>query len=92
MPHRMMQVQVTYLTAGALTQVLHIPCASGDGGRQGKVGTQARLFPAYIAGNSAAIVHVLHLEEVAGDAHSKLRYSGPPTAVTALPGLQVSGT
>lgn len=91
MPHRM-QVPATYLTAGVLTQVIQYPVPLVMEGGKAKVGTQAGLFPAYIAGNSAAAIHVLHLEDFAGDARSKLKHPGPPTAVTALPSLQVART
>jgi hypothetical protein len=83
MSHRM-QMQATYLRAGVLTRVIQYPVPLVMEGGKAKVGTQAKPFLVYIAGNSVATIHALQLEEAAEDAHSELRHPGPPTAVTAV--------
>lgn len=82
-------MQATYLMAEVLIRVIHVPLVMEKD--KTNIGTEAELFPACIAGNRAATIRVLHLEEAAGNAHSKLEHPGPPTAVTASPGLQVAG-
>lgn len=62
MPHRT-PVQATYLTAEVLIRVIHVPLVMEED--KTNIGTEAELFPACIAGNRAATIHVLHLEGAA---------------------------
>lgn len=91
MPHRT-QVQAACLAAGVLTQVTDISCALVMEEGKAKVAASAGLIPAYRAGNSMAKIHVLYLEEITGDAHSKPRHPGPSMAMLAVRGLQVAKT